>query len=42
MRRGMLGTEELESTRESRNTQPSEVRFRVLLKESPKIELALV
>jgi hypothetical protein len=32
----------LGSTRESQNTQPSEVRFRAKLGDEPEIELALV
>jgi hypothetical protein len=38
----MLGTEGLEPTRESQNTQSLELRFRALLGEEPKVELALV
>jgi hypothetical protein len=39
----MLGTEGLEPTHESRNTQPFELRFRALLtEEASKAELALV
>jgi hypothetical protein len=42
MRRGMLGTEGLEPTRESQNTQPLGVRFRAKLGDKPEVELALV
>jgi hypothetical protein len=40
--RGMLGTEGLEPIRESRNTQPLELRFRAKLGEEPKVEVSLV
>jgi hypothetical protein len=42
MRRGMLGAEGLEPTRESQNTQSHELRFHATLGEDPKIELTLV
>lgn len=42
MHMGMLGAEGRESTRESQNTQPSELRFRALLGEGlTELELAL-
>jgi hypothetical protein len=42
MRRRMLGTEGSAPTRESQNTQPTELRFRAMLSRNPEVELALV
>jgi hypothetical protein len=43
MRRGKLGAAEPGSTRESQNTQPSELRFRARLTEAAsEMELMLV